>query len=58
MIHQQQPYKKKVKTSDVFAMHFDDRFVFGRVVAQNVKFGGFKSCRHKVAIFKQFSDTI
>jgi hypothetical protein len=58
MIHVQQPYKKKVKLGDVFALRFDDRFVFGQVVAQDVKFGGFASCQHKVAIFRQFSQSV
>lgn len=52
MLIAQNPYKKKVRLGDVFALQFEQGFVFGQVVAQNVPFAGFDSCQHKVAIFK------
>lgn len=50
MLHRQEPYKKRVKSGDVFSLKFDDFFLFGQVTGTGAPFAGFPS-PHKVVVF-------
>ncbi len=56
MLRKQEAYKKRVLVGDVFALLFDERFVFGQVVGSNLPFAGFDKCQHKVVIFLQTAE--